>query len=626
MINHPILDGIKQPSDVRRMNKSELNELCSEIRSVMIDTVSKNGGHLASNLGTVELTVAIHRCFDSPKDKIVFDVGHQCYAHKLLTGRLDRFDTLRQKDGVSGFPRPDESEHDSFLAGHSSTSISAAFGMAEAKSIKNSNDYVVAVIGDGSLSGGLAYEALNNAGRTHDNLIVILNDNKMSISKNVGAMSRYLALIRSRPRYYQFKDRTYKILSHIPLIGKPLVHFIMKIKQVIKGLFYNSTIFEDMGFFYLGPVDGHNIEKMCNLFNAAKSMRRPVVIHVNTIKGKGYSFAEQVPTQYHGVSKFDIETGEQTSSGTNFSSEFGKSLLSFADNDKRICAISAAMTESTGLAEFRRKYKQRFYDVGIAEQHAVTFAAGLSISGLIPVFAVYSTFLQRAYDQILHDAAMQHLKMIIAIDRAGVVGEDGETHQGVFDVSFLSAIPDITIYSPATYEELRYDMKTAIYNDKGVVAIRYPRGKAADLEENYRPTNANYDIFGEGKIAVVTYGREYNQVLNAVKRLKNDGIDIKIIKLNRIKPIDGGAVESAFDCDKIYFYEEGMKCGGIGEQFAIKMIEKGFKGEMKICAIDEKFVQHASVAQQLSELHLDENAIYDSIKSDVSGVKNEQEA
>lgn len=614
MNNYPLLSQIKSPQDVKKLNNDQLNLLCGEIRSKMIETVSVNGGHLASNLGTVELTVAIHKCFNSPNDKIVFDVGHQCYTHKLLTGRFDSFDTLRTSRGLSGFPRPDESEHDSFMVGHSSTSISAAFGMSQAKKIKGQSGYVVAVIGDGSLSGGLAYEALNNAGRAKDNLIVILNDNKMSISKNVGSMSRYLALIRSRQRYYSFKDKTYKIISKIPLFGQHLANLIVKLKTVIKGVFYNSTIFEDMGFFYLGPVDGHNIEKVSDLLNAAKSMRRPVVLHVNTVKGKGYSFAEQSATSFHGVSSFDVETGERKSSGRNFSKEFGSALCQIASNDKRICAISAAMTESTGLDDFKKKYKNRFFDVGIAEQHAVTFSAGLGISGLVPVFAVYSTFLQRAYDQVLHDAALQKIKLVLAIDRAGIVGEDGETHQGVFDVSFLSAIPNITIYSPATYKELCYSLKRAVYNDEGVVAIRYPRGSENSILSDYEFTESPFDVIGSGKIGIVTYGREFAECKKAAERLKADGINVKIIKLNRIKPIDEGAFDEAMSCERIFFYEEGMKIGGISEQFSSALSERGFSGKISITAINDRFVRHASVNECLIELGLDSDSIYNDIK------------
>ena len=617
MKEYEILTDINSPADVKKLDESQLNLLCEEIRNKIIDTVSKTGGHLASNLGTVELTVAIHRSFNSPHDKIVFDVGHQSYTHKLLTGRQDRFDTLRQKGGISGFTRPDESEHDSFIVGHSSTSLSAGFGMSQAKTIKNDNGYVVAVIGDGALSGGIAYEALNNAGRSHDKLIVVLNDNKMSISKNVGAMARYLSHIRSRKNYYRFKDVTYKILTHIPLIGKPIVRAIIKLKSVVKGMFFNSTIFEDMGFFYLGPVDGHNISKMTNLFKTAKSMKRPVVIHVNTVKGKGYSFAENLSTEFHGVSSFDIETGERKSNNGSFSDTFGETLLKMAENDKRICAISAAMADSTGLSGFRKKFKNRFFDVGIAEQHAVTFAAGLSISGLIPVFAVYSTFLQRAYDQVLHDAALQHLKVILAIDRAGIVGEDGETHQGVFDVAFLSSIPDITIYSPATYKELNFCLKRAIYNDEGVVAIRYPRGAEDLLSAEFPSTeNAFDEYFDNSDIAIVTYGREFFEVINASLKLRKDGINVKVIKLNRINPIDDGAVDAVINCNKVYFYEEGMKSGGICEHFAIKLFEKGFKGDYSVTAIDNRFVQHASVEESMAELMLDADSIYERIKEE----------
>lgn len=618
-MDYTILNNIKSPADVKKLNDEQLDILCSEIRDKMIETVSHNGGHLASNLGTVELTVAIHRCFNSPKDKIVFDVSHQCYTHKLLTGRFDRFDSLRKKGGISGFARPDESEHDAFLAGHSSTSISAAFGMSQAKTIKGQGGYAVVVIGDGSLSGGLCYEALNNAGRSKDNLIVILNDNKMSISKNVGAMSKYLAHIRTRPHYYRVKERTYNFLQHVPLIGKPTAKFIMKVKSMIKGLIYNSTIFEDMGFFYLGPVDGHDIKSMSNLMNIAKDMHRPVLIHVNTVKGKGYSFAEKSATEFHGVSAFDIETGERLSSGDSFSQEFGKAACAFAENDKRICAISAAMTDSTGLAPFRKQFKNRFYDVGIAEQHAVTFAAGLSISGMVPIFAVYSTFLQRAYDQILHDAAIQNLKVVLAIDRAGIVGEDGETHQGVFDVSFLSAMPNVTIFSPCTYAELRWCLKRAIYNIDGVVAVRYPRGAEPELPNEFIAPPEEYSVFGEGAdIAIVTYGREFARAVKAAEMLKNDGTAVKIIKLNLIKPIPEDAVNEALKSARIYFFEEGIKSGSVAEHFGIMLMENGFSGKYSITAIDDRFVQHQTVEQATVECKLDEKSIYDKIINDIN--------
>ena len=398
-----VLDRVNSPKDLKKLNDNELEELCSDIRELLINTVSKNGGHLASNLGVVELTVAMHKVFNSPNDQIVFDVGHQCYTHKILTGRKDKFSTLRTENGISGFTRPVESEHDIFSSGHSSTSISSAVGLARAKQIKGEKGKVIAVIGDGALTGGLAYEALNNSGNDNSNLIVVLNDNNMSISKNVGSMAKNLTTIRTSKRY-------------------------VKIRKVV----YKSTFFEDLGFRYYGPIDGHDIDLLVDVFNAAKAHNHSVLIHVNTVKGKGYYPAEKNPTQFHGIGKFDINTGEPKSSGKNFSAAFGEVMCKFAQKDSRICCVTAAMAEGTGLCNFAKQYPKRFFDVGIAEQHAVTFSSGLARNGLVPVFAVYSTFLQRSYDQLIHDVAMQNLKVIFAIDRAGFVGEDGESHQGVF--------------------------------------------------------------------------------------------------------------------------------------------------------------------------------------------------
>lgn len=600
-----ILDNIKKPEDIKRLDDKQINTLCKEIRSELINSVSKTGGHLASNLGAVELTVALHKNFNFPKDKLVFDVGHQCYVHKMLTGRLDKMETLRKKGGISGFPRPDESVFDSFIAGHSSTSVSAGFGIAEAKREKHDNSYVVVVVGDGAISGGLIYEGLNNAGRSKDKLIVILNDNKMSISKNVGAMSRYLAEVRSNRRYHSFKVGIEKILVHIPLIGKNAVRIAVKFKKVLKGMFFKSSIFEDLGFSYLGPIDGHNIEKLDYMLKLAKNEQKPVLLHISTVKGKGYSLAEKNPNIFHGIGPFDIKTGETSSSDDCFSNEFGKALISFAEKDKRICAITAAMKESTGLNEFSQKFKSRFYDVGIAEGHAVTFAGGLAIGGMIPIFAVYSTFLQRAYDMIIHDVALQNLKVLFCIDRAGIVGADGETHQGVFDVAFLNSIPNITIYSPATYSELRYDLKCAIYNDNGPVAIRYPRGKEVKLDSEIE--NADYNILGDEKSenCIITYGREIENVLKAVEKAENKP---KIIKVNKIKPIDPEIIEIAKQSKNIFIYEEGMRSGGFAESLSTKLFESGYKGNIDITAINE-FIPHSSVDEALRDLGFDSDSI-----------------
>lgn len=598
-----------KPNEIKKLDKLQTEQLCKELRKALLTSVAKTGGHLASNLGAVELTVALHKNFNLPKDKIIFDVGHQCYVHKMLTGRLDRFDTLRQKGGISGFPRPDESEYDAFSAGHSSTSVSAAFGIAEANREKHENGYVVAVVGDGAISGGLIYEGLNNAGRSKDKLIVILNDNKMSISKNVGAMSKYLAKVRSKRGYHKFKTGIEKFLIHIPFCGEKLVSIAIKVKQAFKGMFFKSTIFEDFGFSYLGPIDGHDLDKLDYMISLAKNEKRPVLLHINTVKGKGYSYAEKIPSSYHGVNPFDVETGESAPSGPNFSKEFGKALVSFSENDKRICAITAAMGDSTGLNEFEKKFKSRYYDVGIAEEHAVTFASGLSSGGMIPFFAVYSTFLQRSYDMIIHDAALQNLKVILCIDRAGIVGADGETHQGVFDVSFLNAIPNVTVYSPATFKELRYDMKCAIYNDSGVVAIRYPRGNEIEAD---MPEPADYYVLGnmESDKAIVAYGREIGQVLKA-----NEKLDAKIIAFNKIKPINEEAVKEALRCKKLYFFEEGMKSGGFAEHFVSVLYEKGYKGEVSVTAI-EKFVPHSTVDEALMDLGLDANSIEKQVKGE----------
>lgn len=625
MDNNSILSAVNTPADLKRLDKSQLLPLCDEIRAELVKTVSKNGGHLASNLGMVELTVALHRKFNSPIDKIVFDVGHQCYTHKMLTGRKGRMYSLRKKGGLSGFPRPTESEHDAFSAGHSSTSISAAYGISMANSLKKKDAYTIAVIGDGAISGGLAYEALNNAGRSKHNLIVILNDNKMSISKNVGAMARYLSTMRSRPNYYNFKVATDKVLSHIPLVGTPIRKFLFGTKSVIKNLIFGSNMFECLGFAYLGPIDGHDLDKLDDALTVAKTMKHPVFIHISTQKGKGYVPAEKNPNVFHGISSFDIETGEPVSSGTNFSEQFGLSICDFAANDKRICAITAAMCESTGLSCFAKQYKQRFFDVGIAEQHAVTFAAGLASNGMIPIFCVYSTFLQRSYDQILHDAALQNLKVIIGIDRAGVVGDDGETHQGIFDVSFLLPIPNVTVYAPVTYEEMRHALKLAIYNTSGVVAIRYPRGSQPELPDEYTSFSDNYDVFGDqnADIAVVTYGRTFKAVINAAERLKNESINIKIIKLGRIKPIDEGALLACKVCKKVFFFEEGMKQGGLAEHFASLLFENGYKGDFDITAIKDEFLTHASVAETLQYIGLDESSIYEKIAKEETNCRKD---
>ncbi len=607
------LDKINSPSDVKKLDKKDLPELAKECREVLIETVSKNGGHLASNLGVVELTIALHRVFCSPKDKIIWDVGHQCYTHKLLTGRYNEFSTIRTENGLSGFTKPDESEHDLFYSGHSSVSISQALGLATANSLKNEKNTTVAVIGDGAFTGGLAYEALNNAGRVGKRLIVILNDNEMSISKNVGSVARYLAVIRSSPRYYKLKENTEKALNKIPLVGAGLSELVYKLKTRLKNMIYKSTFFEDLGFRYMGPIDGHNIDQLCEALESAKMIKdMPVLLHINTIKGKGYDFAEKDPSEFHGVSKFNINTGEPIYSGKNFSSEFGRLICDMAHNDKRICAVTAAMALGTGLNDFSLNFPERFFDVGIAEEHAVTFCAGLAKGGMLPVFSVYSTFLQRCFDQVVHDGTMQNLHMILAIDRAGFVGEDGVSHQGILDASFLNSIPGITVFSPTTYEGLRQCLVRAAYHTQGVVAVRYPRGEEKPIPENIVNVSENYDIYGniKAKNYIVTYGRIFSHACTARDLLIKDGRDFSVIRLNRIKPIDRQAVGQTLGSENIYFFEEGIKNGGIGETFGELLAESSYKGNYRLTAVDNHFVRHAPVSKLYEEYMLDADGMY----------------
>lgn len=579
-------------SDLETMTSEELYKLSDELRNALILNVSNNGGHLASNLGVVELTVAIHKVFSSPKDQIVFDVGHQCYVHKILTGRFNEFSSLRNKDGLSGFPNPDESEHDIFKTGHSSTSISSALGIAYGKTLQGDEDSsVVAVIGDGSMTGGLAYEGLNNAGNSGKNLIVILNDNKMSISKNVGAMSKSLTRLRNKSGYFRVKDALGSFLIKIPGIGKPIYRRLNRLKSAVKSYFYASNIFESMSFKYIGPIDGHNIDLLTRVLNRAKSLKRPVLVHVNTKKGKGYSYAENKPGEYHGVSKFDIGTGNSSNMAQlTFTDVFGQTILKYAQTDEKICAITAAMGSSCGLLKFKEQFPNRYFDVGIAEQHAVTFASGLAKRGFTPVFAVYSTFLQRSYDQIIHDISLQNLKMIFAVDRAGIVGEDGETHQGLFDIPMLLPIPNIRIYSPTTGTELAFCFERALYKDNSIVVIRYPRGNCISYTDYpFVNSDGNWDVFNKNsECAVVSYGREIIDVLEATK-----DINIDVIKLNVINNFDDSLLERLLSYKKIIFIEECYEIGGIAMLLQTRLNDIGFNGIYKRIAITNTFVKHA---------------------------------
>ena len=623
-----LLREIKAPNDVKKLNEDQLLVLCEEIREQIINTVSDNGGHLASNLGVVELTVALHRVLDLPRDSIVWDVGHQSYTHKLLTGRAERFSTLRTEGGLSGFPSRVESDCDPFTTGHSSASISSALGISAANGISDRPGHVVAVIGDGALTGGLAFEGMNNAGRQRRNMIVILNDNTMSISKNVGSIARYLTHVRTKPAYLSAKDNIEKWLSHIPLAGKKLAAGVRRLKNIIKKQIFNTTIFEDLGFSYYGPFDGHDLKTLTAVLQMAKAVEKPVLIHIRTYKGRGYEYAENAPSIYHGLSAFDKEKGAQTGDIQGFSGAFGQALCAMAEKDARICAITAAMETGTGLSAFKKQFKDRFFDVGIAEEHAVTFAAGLARGGMIPVFAVYSTFLQRAYDQLIHDAALQKLKIVLAIDRAGIVGDDGQTHQGVFDASFLRSVPDIHVYSPAFYDELDVMLERCVHGEDRVYAVRYPRGKALYRPQGFVPSGRDFDVFGEpeAEICIVTYGRLFSYAAEAAEELKRDGIRCKVVKLNRIIPPDAESVRAAEACEKVFFFEEGIREGGVAEAFGSHLLQNGFSGGYFVRALDHGFVKHAPMLRILEKQGLDKDGMLRMIRENMKtgDIKNEE--
>ncbi len=536
-----ILDRVNYPKDLKKLNILEKQELAKEIRDYLLEIVSKNGGHLASNLGVVELTIAIHSVFDSPKDKIVWDVGHQAYVHKILTGRKEEMKTLRKMGGISGFPKTCESEHDSFDTGHSSTSISVALGMARANELQNKKDRVIAVIGDGSLTGGMAMEALNDAGSSKTNITVILNDNEMSISKNVGGIPALLTKIRVKKTYTRSNNCIKRFFNRVPVIGKPIVNFAHIIKRGIKQAVIPNMYFEDIGFTYLGPVDGHNIQELENILHRSQNIEGPILIHIITKKGKGYEVAEENPDKFHGVSSFDIQTGENKSIKIeDYSKKFGDKLVELASKDEKIVAVTAAMKDGTGLKEFANKFPERFFDVGIAEEHAVGLIAGMAASGLKPVFAVYSSFLQRGYDQLIHDIAIQNLPVTICIDRAGIVGNDGETHQGLFDLAFLSEIPNFIIMAPKNYEEFDKMLKFAINLEKPV-SIRYPRGGDSNFKfDKCEEINlGKAEIVKEGKdLSIVAIGKMVERAVEVSQMLQNENINAEIINARFLKPLD----------------------------------------------------------------------------------------
>ncbi len=594
-----ILENIHSPADVKALSKDQLPQLCQELRSFLIESVSRTGGHLAANLGAVELTVAIHRVFDTASDRLVFDVGHQCYVHKALTGRQELFATLRQFGGLSGFPKPYESEHDAFIAGHASNSVSVALGMARARTLQKKDYSVLALIGDGALTGGLAYEGLNDAGDSHEPLIVILNDNGMSINPNVGAMPGHLARLRSKPAYYHFK-KWYRGLFGKHPEQNCLYRFNHKLKSSLKKtLWPGSTLFEDMGFTYLGPIDGHDLPRLCDVLQWAKELNSPVVVHVNTVKGKGYPFAEQNPGKFHGVSPFDPETGlVKKPSGESFSSVFGKALADCAARDSRVCAVTAAMADGTGLSSFAKKFPERFFDVAIAEGHGVSMSAGLASQGMIPVFAVYSTFLQRGYDELIHDVSLEHLHVVLAVDRAGLVGADGETHHGCFDVLFLSEIPGFTVLCPASFAELRSMLRQAVFELDGPVAVRYPRGG----EGVFQADTSDKPIVSlrQGTdVTLVSYGILVNHLLEAAELLAADGIQAEVVKLNRVSPLEHDVVCDALGNRKrLLVLEDSFGAGCVGQRLAAILAEHGMAPEKLILKnLGKTYAPEGSVSQ-----------------------------
>ena len=598
-INHEIISNMSTP---------QLRSLCKELRGCILQTVMKNGGHLASNLGTVELAVALHYVYDvNGGDKILWDVGHQAYAHKLLTGRYSRFSTLRQKDGLSGFTRRSESDADAFISGHSSTSLSAAYGISAAMRLKGEDGSVAAVVGDGSFTGGCAYEALNNAGKTASNLTLVLNDNAMSISKSTGALARYLAQIRSTRKYYVAKERVKSVLSAVPVVGKPLEKAIGAAKTLVKEALYDtSNLFENFGFTYIGPVNGHNLEDLIEALSVAKLMKRPCVVHVFTTKGKGFRPAEENPGKYHSVGKggvvedLTVEDKPLVAEKT-FSEVFGRELARLGEKDHRICAITAAMKYAVGLNYFKNSCPARFFDEGIAEQHCVTFAAGLSVGGMLPVFAVYSTFLQRGFDQIIHDCAIENTHITLCIDRAGFVGEDGETHQGIFDIPMLRAIPNTTIYAPATFEELRRCLMRAIYDTEGIAAVRYPKG--AELSVSGVKITPAIDLFYSGKRSS-TLGITYGKIsANLIKAASETGADF--VRLVVVNPLPQSIYEIALGYEKIVFFEESSLRGGVAEGFFAELLKRGFRGKAEAVGVSGEFVPAASQAEQLEMFGLD---------------------
>lgn len=620
------LDRINEANDIKKIEPEAYDALASEIRSFIIESVSEHGGHLASNLGVVELTMALHLCMDFPNDKLIWDVGHQAYTHKLLTGRKEDFSGLRTFGGMSGFPKHKESPCDAFDTGHSSTSISAALGYARARDLKGEDRTVVAVIGDGSLTGGMAYEALNNVSHLKSNMIIVLNDNKMSISENVGGLSKHLTALRTRESYMDFKMDVEKKLKQIPHVGDSVARSVKKSKDSIRQLFVKGGFFEDFGIKYIGPIDGHDIKEMVRVLNALKRLNEPVVMHVVTQKGRGYVPAEKNPSAFHGVGSFDIATGESLANKSlTYTSVFSKTICRLGKAHPDVVTICAAMPDGTGLTAFKKHFPGRFFDVGIAEQHAVTFAAGLAAGGMHPFVAVYSSFLQRAYDQIIHDVCVQNLPVVFCVDRAGLVGADGETHQGIFDLSYLSMIPNMTVCAPKNKYEL-YDMLYFAYQYHGPIAIRYPRGSAYEGFKNMRPPieYGKSELMFEGeKIALVAVGSMVQTAVQVREKLLDKGINATVVNARFVCPLDTECLDRlSRDHQWIVTMEENVLKGGFGEACGDYLLAKHEDVRLIHVGVPDVYVEHGGVDQLKKTLHMDADSIVERICSAMSDAED----
>ncbi len=614
-----MLEKVNSPEDVKKLSIEDKKILAEEIRKYILEIVSENGGHLASNLGVVELTIALHSVFNVPEDKIVWDVGHQSYVHKILTGRKDKLKTLRKLNGIAGFPKTNESKCDCFNTGHSSTSISAALGMARARDIEGKDNSVIAVIGDGALTGGMALEALNDAGCSGARMTVILNDNEMSISKNIGGINMLLSKLRTKRSYTKSNVSLKNLINKIPVVGKPFVKIVQRVKRSIKQLIIPKMFFEDIGFRYLGPVDGHNIEELERMLKITKELDGPVLLHVLTKKGKGYKIAEENPDKYHATSPFDIETGKpKKEKKKDYSKVFGDKLIELAKKNDRIVAITASMKDGTGLHEFQKEFPNRFFDIGIAEQHAVGLAAGMAKEGLIPFVPIYSSFYQRAYDQVIHDVAIQNLPVIMCVDRAGIVGADGETHQGEFDMAFFRLIPNLTIMAPKNFKELEDMMEFAVRLKRPVV-IRYPRGGESEkikFDKNEEIKYGKAEILKEGKdLSIIAIGKTVARAMEVANKLKEDKIDAEVINARFLKPLDKETITKSIEKTKLVItLEDGTIINGLGTAVKELIIDEKLEGvKIKSYAYPDKFIRHGAV-EELEELyHQDTKSIYEDI-------------